>query len=167
MNDLKIVVGWQCNLNCDYCCNKQPEMLESFEPITVSEIAASSHDSYQVTGGEPLTKQNHKALFVTLHHIPKGKPIYLYTNGLLLDMHVAKCLKLFGVTAINLGVHDQPLGWGELLEVNKHIPIRVWVQDIDTYGQSKIPSEFEVHLWSMDDCYSSPARRVYLSEVGS
>jgi len=164
---LKIVISWDCNLDCEYCCNKQSAIKESFKPITVAQISNSNYDTYQITGGEPLLPMNRRQLYEVLNAIPKGKPIYIYTNGVYLDMDIAKILRLFKVKGINLGLHhrqwsaENPIDWDELKEINKHIPIRLWVQDTVVILPD-VPTEFEIHRWHMNDCADSVAERVYV-----
>jgi molybdenum cofactor biosynthesis enzyme MoaA len=160
-NALKILITWDCNLDCDYCCNKQKEVKESFKPITYQQISESNYDTYQITGGEPLLKSCRDKLFATLSMIPKGKPVYLYTNGVYLTYHLAQILKMHKVKGINIGWHQQPINWDELREINKHIPIRLWVQDIETES----PVGFEIRYWHMNDCGESKAERVYLENI--
>jgi len=161
MNTAKVAIGWDCNLNCEYCCNKLPHVRDSFKPITLEELTKTSYKDYEITGGEPLLKSNfHKTQTAMLVLPPKANK-YLYTNGLFLDRNTAQALYHFGITGINIGYHRQKLNWNLLREIHKYIiPIRLWVK-VDEIKE--IPSVgLPVYLWRLGDCDEITTDRFYL-----
>lgn len=150
MNTAKIVISWQCNLDCSYCCNKQQAIRDSFKPITLEEIKQSNYDDYEITGGEPLTNGNSLALRRVLQAIPRGKNIYLYTNGLNLNRPTACSLAYLRVTGVNVGYHQVDLDWDILRVIDETIlPIRLWVKKGEVMDRMK---GFDIHEWKLGDC---------------
>lgn len=150
MNDLKIIVGLKCNLNCEYCCNRIKVIRDSFVPVKLDYIRNSNYETYQVTGGEPLMPENLGKTIITLSAIPNGKPVYLYTNGVYLTILNALAMRVFGVTGINIGVHGQPLNWEELEVINRMIPITLWINEDDNFPYVK--GIFNIRRWRMNNC---------------
>lgn len=163
MSDAKIVITWNCNLDCSYCCNKYPDIKNSFKPITHRQIAESNYDSYQITGGEPIMPATHGLLERAMFSIPHGKPVYIYTNGLHLNPVIVPQFKLWNVKGINIGCHGQRIFREELRKINEQIPVRLWIQDTK-YKSWMGRMGLDIRLWRMNDCYKSKAERFYLVE---
>lgn len=152
----RIAITTKCNLNCSYCCMKYDHIKKSFNNIKgLHEILdISRFESFGVTGGEPLMLFG--KLVETLGHLRElGKPIYLYTNGLLLDF--SKLFQLKGlIDGINIGLHK--VDYQQLTQYvifNSVIPMRimVWEGNVD----QKLLNFFKRHklqyrAWVMDEC---------------
>lgn len=150
MNTAKIVISWDCNLDCSYCCNKDGVLRDTFKSIMLEEIEQSGYEDYEITGGEPLTVSNNYKLRRVLLAIPDDKNVYLYTNGLNLSYAVALFLKKHGVTAINVGYHQIPLDWDTLQIIHRTIlPIRLWVKHDEVTDDM---AGFDVKTWHLGDC---------------
>jgi len=77
----RVIITTDCNLKCKYCCNRIPEVQQTFKMTTVQDFIDMSH-KYEVinfTGGEPLLAQD--KLVHLLTNIPRDIKRYLYTNG--------------------------------------------------------------------------------------
>ena len=106
IDTVRILLFKDCNLKCSYCCNNQEQFNSQFTSKYFSKIDFSKYDNVCVTGGEPFLKPDD--LFLYLSAIPKGKNIYIYTNGLLVT---AKHLRILAsnpdIKGINVGIHSK------------------------------------------------------------
>ena len=75
----RVILTLDCPRNCEYCCNKQPGMLDQAQKITdLSDLA--DYDVINLTGGEPMLYpyQTLSIIAELRNHNPRAK-IYLYT----------------------------------------------------------------------------------------
>ena len=150
MNTAKIVISWRCNLDCSYCCNKQQALRDTFKPITLRQIHEYDYDDYEITGGEPLWDCNLITLGMVMDRIPNNRNVYLYTNGVFLDISMAIRLQHIGVTAINVGYHQFDLDWDTLRVIDEMVlPIRLWVKEGEVTDKMK---EFDIRIWKLGEC---------------
>lgn len=156
----KVVISWDCNLSCDYCCNKYPEIRDSFQPITLEELSKTTYTDYELTGGEPLL--DIERLRKVIQVLPFQSSRYIYTNGILLDTQKAYCLNLY-IKGINIGYHGIPLNWEELVNIHRYcIPLRLWIQDIDL-TQFLLDLNIPIKLWTKDkQCFNINTDRFVL-----
>ena len=156
----KIVITWDCNLNCSYCCNKYPEIYNSFVPIILSELSKKYRD-YHITGGEPLLEKNR--IIDILDYLPKEKNIYLYTNGTNLDVNFVKECNSKGLNGINIGYHGQKLDWSEIIQISKITSLIIWVEK-DSINCKKIQNyKLNIRKWTMNDCFDIKTDNFYLT----
>lgn len=167
----KIVVTWDCNLNCDYCCNKDPELRATFKPITEIELQSLLHTDFEITGGEPLLPVNLRLTLHVLDSLPMGRNVYLYTNGMYMGnrrsaIAYGMMLKRHGVTGINVGYHGLTLDWRSLWLVNSVVPIRLWVRNTDYDADIEEIIRyfgFTKRIWKCDECYNITTDRFVLA----
>lgn len=62
---LRLLITWECNLKCTYCCNEIPSVREGIEEIVFVDYVASlkNYSILCVSGGEPFLDK--KLLFRT------------------------------------------------------------------------------------------------------
>jgi organic radical activating enzyme len=159
-NTAKIVVTWDCNLSCGYCCNADPLLRATFKPITVTELRNLPHTDFEITGGEPLKPDQLFRTLRVLNGLPAERDVYLYTNGMYVPnsrsaITYGTMLKRHGVTGINVGYHRLPLDWRALRVVNWVVPIRLYVResDYDAYIKRVIQDcNFTERIWKPGEC---------------
>ena len=136
---------------------KYEDVLNGFKKLqTLAELPElKQYDAFAVTGGEPLLEEGR--LFIVLAALKREqKPIYLYTNGLLLTNEYATELRKY-VDGINIGLHKIDIDLvGKLIRIHKEIvPIRilVWEKLCPTYLE-ELCREHDIALrkWKMDEC---------------
>jgi organic radical activating enzyme len=152
IDTLRLLVDWQCNLKCSYCCNEQQRFRKNIKPI--KSLGVVNWDKYKfvcITGGEPL-------LFLdrveTVAKLSKGFNI-LYSNGLLWNQEIADKLESWGVKAANIGLHypksfDSVIKNISGLKTNISIRFHVW-NKFKEEMLNKYPNT-NFRFWTMDDC---------------
>ena len=174
----KIVLYWNCNMDCSYCCNKLEEVKKTFKPIKQNDLEYLSHTDFELTGGEITLSQSFSCLTELLDNwLPKNRNYYVYTNGVWFNEWHAELLLRRRVNGINVGFHpNQPiychtgnppvilkeLAWDRLIKIHEVlIPIRLWVKEDETYLlPDNLP--FELKKWRLGDCDEITTDRYYL-----
>jgi len=146
---LRLIMFLDCNLSCEYCCNKQDQFNSQFKTIRRGEdlflsLIAAMVDIHQykticLTGGEPFLKR--EILYDALWTLPFNKNTFIYSNGLLItddDIALLTALRNDRINAattmhplsINIGLHtlDQLSHINPNLE--KKLPVRFSARDI-------------------------------------
>jgi molybdenum cofactor biosynthesis enzyme MoaA len=166
-NTLRILVSWECNLNCIYCCNNQPQFRKDITPTAFEDIQWQDYENFCITGGEPLL--NMPLVKKCLNKIPKGKTVILYTNGFLLTPLNAAELALGGVQYVNVGMHS-PATFEALIRQSLFavhhttLNVRFHAQDIyETELRAKFP-KINFRFWKMDDCDRGNEDRIVLKK---
>lgn len=168
----RVSLGWDCNLECPYCCNERNDTKASFIPATVKDILSKHYDEIRITGGEPLLMCGKLGLLLgTLIDYRQHPLIYIYTNGLLLRHWQGEVLKAANVTGLTVGWHgkisEKLFDWEVKRKVEKSLPIRFLIQDVDyTDELQQLTRRNEVRLWHMDDCFDMPKEDRYLLSEG-
>jgi organic radical activating enzyme len=149
---LRLIITLDCNLKCEYCCNKIPEVNSKFIKKKLEDIAFEQYEDICISGGEPLLQ--YKLIHnIYILNIPISTPIYLYTNGLLLNSTKASFFN-----GVNIGIHYKEQ-LKQILENNPNLlsykGLRLCVQDIykDEYLPN-IPDKY-IKTWSMNDCFNN------------
>jgi len=148
---LRLIITLDCNLKCEYCCNKLPEVNSKFIKKKLADINWAQYKDICISGGEPLLAREliHEIYMI----IPIFIPIYLYTNGLLMSN-----ARVSYFNGINVGIHYKEQ-LKEILENNPNLlsykGLRLCVQDIykDEY-LSNIPDKY-IKTWTMNDCFNN------------
>jgi pyruvate formate-lyase activating enzyme-like uncharacterized protein len=113
MKTLKLLITEQCNLNCSYCCNKIKEVRkeftfikkQNFERFYLNMNWINQFKNIDITGGEPLL--NIEYIKMICSKLAKTHNIYLYTNGLFLNIELINYLFLIGIKGIRIGIHNE------------------------------------------------------------
>jgi molybdenum cofactor biosynthesis enzyme MoaA len=155
IDTIRLVVSWECNLSCWYCCNRIPSVQEKFVHHPIETIDFHKYATICLSGGEPLLAPD--ILKSILLRIPKGKRVVLYTNGTLLTPTTATWLAEMGVQYINVGLHlphSYDLIITSCLDAVRNTPIKIRFQAQDIYREiltNKYPN-INLHFWKMNDC---------------
>jgi molybdenum cofactor biosynthesis enzyme MoaA len=115
-----------CNLQCEYCCNKLETVYSRFIRKSFNEIDFSLYQKVCLTGGEPFI--NKKVLYAIINNIPRSKDIYIYTNGLLIIYNdILKLQEVNNLKGVNIGLHsfDQ---LRLITRMVKYLPVRYLAQ---------------------------------------
>ena len=156
---VKVVVGWNCNLDCSYCCNKLPHVRDSFQPVEMEDLLQLNYRDWEITGGE-ITLPEYFPKVVRLCYRLSLKPIkpniYVYTNGYILTEEQLSILCSVGVGGINIGLHKRYgwVEWNRWYHYNKLITL--WIQDTeeDLLSSSNyyFSPLFKIRKWSLSEC---------------
>lgn len=165
MTRARIIITWDCNRSCSYCCNQIPSIRDSFKPITLAELLQTRYDEYAITGGEPLLNPGRTFLIGRMLRFDHPKAIiHLYTNGDLLTDELIHGLDWSIFDGVTVGIHDMPdkAFLTRLYNLHKIVPVRL-----------KVPQKYRgvdfiidnIDYWTMDDCLDMPPEpRFYLKE---
>ena len=152
IDTLRIVLFWECNLSCSYCCNEIPEVRKNITPTKLDDIDFDEYDNICISGGEPFLDES---LLVTVLEKAKGKNIYIYSNGMKISMSALSNIDYHwkDVKGINIGLHD-PKTYAKLIDKFEHFYhlVRFHVQDI--YKQQMVNDypHIKFHYWKMNNC---------------
>lgn len=168
VDTIRILIHWDCNLRCTYCCNEQDRFRSQFKPVPFASIDFDKYSHVCVSGGEPLLDL--PKLQRILIGIPKEKTIILYTNGIFLDKIAAAMLEASGVKYINVGLHF-PRSFDRLISdctkavEDTNLIVRFHAQDIYQEALTNNYPRGNFRFWTMDDCDRGNEERVILQEV--
>lgn len=102
-NTCRVIITTSCNLKCDYCCNKLPEVQKRFKMSTLDQVINSKYEIFNITGGEPfLTIGKLEKICKELYK--RNKTIYVYSNGLLINNRNIRNISKY-IEGITIGVH--------------------------------------------------------------
>jgi len=164
VDTVRVLVSWQCNMKCPYCCNDTlPEVRAGIRPARLEDLDAARYKVVCISGGEPLmfmSKVRDACRWAA------GRYIVLYTNGLLLTPETAVMLVSWGVRAINVGLHN-PTTFGPLIAraraafAGLPVSVRFHVENTHTYLAGAYPG-LAFRFWQRDDCARANEDRVIL-----
>jgi len=165
---LRVLIGYECNLGCGYCCNEQPRFRNGIRPTRLADLDLSPYKVVCVSGGEPLLHL-HRVRQVARLRANRSQLFVLYTNGTLLTRGVAQSLAAMRVDAINVGLH-QPSQFGYIISnvevACKDLPIKLRYHAQERLeGQClKMWPHLSWRFWRMNDCNRANERRVVLTD---
>ena len=84
MKIARVLITTGCNLKCTYCCNKIPEVQDTFKMVTFDQFVenANQYDVINISGGEPmLVIEKMQGLIRCIEYSEFKGDLYLYTNG--------------------------------------------------------------------------------------
>ncbi|KKL56948.1 hypothetical protein LCGC14_2240290 [marine sediment metagenome] len=158
-NNCRVVLTDRCNLNCSFCCMKEPDICNSFKWQTALWIAQQRYDEIGITGGEPLLELERLVQFICLiKYFNKKAKVYLYTNGILLTSETAAVLKVAGLDGINWSPKAKPTSEEKNLITFVHVclmPIRLLIQDEmtdDDMLEFVMSNGMQIKQWTLGDC---------------
>jgi len=164
----RIAITTECNLNCKYCCMKDPTVFSSFrECVDIKDIPdLHKYESFAITGGEPLTDPILTVLIAdALKNYPGKK--FLYTNGTLADENFLPLIAR-AYDGINIGLHPETkkLKQSEILNINSYIPVRLLIcEDSANTEFFEFVKKYNIayRLWKINDCENQNEDRFILS----
>lgn len=167
VDTLRLLISWQCNLRCDYCCNEIPRFRNQFKPTTIAALDFNKYANVCVSGGEPLLDLPY--LENILKQIPSGKKVILYSNGIFLDAPAAKMLERSGVGYIRVGLHyhrsfDRLISDCTKAVQGTSLKVRFHAQDIYQQALTEVHPNVPFRFWKMDDCDRANEDRVILEK---
>lgn len=163
---LRVLVGWDCNLACSYCCNKLPEVRAGITPAKLEDLDFGKYKVVCISGGEPLL--DIEAVQRVCEH-SRQCLVVLYTNGLLLDRATAHRISADGVDAVNVGLHNPHTLVEDVKRIlrateNTNLEVRFHVQEC--YARLAAYFDFsprvDFKFWKMNDCARDNEDRVIL-----
>lgn len=164
----RIIMFLECNFKCRYCCNEQDQFNSLFVEKHLAEIDFDAYQNICVSGGEPFLRKD--VLYNVLERIPRQKPIYLYTNGILITDDDIEKLQAYNIQGINVGIH----GVNQVRFVNpgieRRFSVRYLAQDKNSekllamYPGRVTPQNAK--FWKLDDCYRENEDWILLKDYG-
>lgn len=152
----RILLDWQCNLHCTYCCNEQERFRKDITPVNVNDIDFSAYKFFCLSGGEPLMFMDRIAQISG--RIPSSAFTILYSNGILLTKTKAIALYEDNIKAINIGLHYEKSFSHIITNVSKctegldmSIRFHVWDKYKDLHLDDAYPNA-QFKYWALDDC---------------
>lgn len=164
-NTIRMLLWWDCNLRCTYCCNEIERFRSQFKEVTFDDIDFHKYSNVCVSGGEPLLYPDR--LENVLKRLPSGKIIILYTNGIFLDKKNAQMLNKHEVRYANIGLH-YPRSFDRIIQdclkavKGTNISLRFHGQNIYAEGLTACYPDVQFRFWEMDDCDRDNEERVVL-----
>lgn len=148
---IRLLTQWECNLACDYCCNELEEVRRQIKPISMKDIDWCKYKNVCISGGEPFL--SYEKLCKTLSFIPRSKPTYIYTNGVLVTPGMVRGLKeVFGVAGFNVGLHIKTSFDKIISKLRKFPEVRFHVEDIHKEYLDAKYEDIQFHYWHRNDC---------------
>lgn len=140
--ECRVLITTECNNDCSYCCNKLPEIKQTFKMDTMDNFIENTCKNYEVikiSGGEPMLCFTKLTKLVTgIKCRNENAEIYLYTNGHFLPMEKEDIIRLCeDLDGINVGHHGDGL---YLLTRSIYKAIRWKVLSDNVYRKSLNPS---------------------------
>lgn len=163
---LRVLVSWECNLKCPYCCNEQERFRKDITPTAFEDIDWNGYQNFCVTGGEPLLHMDLVEKVCAM--IPAGKTVILYSNGLLFTSEKAAQLKAAGIEYVNIGLHYANSFANVIKKVTEACSgtgLKVRFHARDTYAPDllfRFP-DANFRFWVMDDCDRANEERIVLT----
>ena len=162
----RILVSWECNLKCLYCCNEQERFRTGIAPISIDNIQWNNYRNFCISGGEPLLHKD--KVWEVCRRIPAGSTVILYTNGILVNRETVAQCEQAGIQYFNIGLHYE-LSFDRLIESvttavrGSGIKARFHAQDVFSEKlQQKFPGT-SFRFWKMDDCERNNEHRFVLT----
>lgn len=150
LKECRVILTWDCNLECEYCCNKYPEIKSSFKPLTDPGIL-EQYDIVKISGGEPTLYDND--LYALMGWVRSDTKMYLYTNGN--TIHPLIKFYEMGGWGVNYSPHSG-INFELVREVCGHgFPLRVRLQKGEYSGKdfSLLRNHgCKVDLWAIGEC---------------
>lgn len=166
IDTLRLILFKECNLRCYYCCNEQTQFNSKFVEKSFDEIDFALYKNVCLTGGEPFL--NKILLYSVMDKIPNELNIYIYTNGIPINLSDIDKLKTYSnLKCLNVGLHFYNQCAYINPQLEKHLPIRWMIQDIKIKGMMEyFPHRFKygkIKLWKLNDCFMPNEDWVILS----
>ena len=145
MKTLRLIITLDCNLSCEYCCNKISEVKSRFIEKRLEEIDFTQYSAVCISGGEPLLRRD--LIYEILDLVPLDVPMYLYTNGLNLKQEDS------WFNGINVGIHYKEQMKSIFNRVGFNKKFVFCVEDIHKEEYlPNIPDKY-IKTWKMNDCF--------------
>lgn len=164
----RILVSWECNLSCSYCCNEQDRFRSGIIKTKLDNVNFNNYKFFCLSGGEPLLKPNRLA--DVIYRIPGNKTIILYTNGILLHKKLFDAYNFWRIDYINVGLHEESSFThiiNNVIKQTKDSFIGVRFHLNETFKYLNMEEEYPLvnfKYWKMDDCERDNEDRFILED---
>jgi organic radical activating enzyme len=161
--ECRILITTECNLSCEYCCNKIESEQEKIKMSTLPQILEKNYDVIKITGGEPLLSLG--KLWRTIHDIKKLKKIpeiYIYTNmsNERIYSNAEYIIKNKLADGFSISSHDSSNTLFIKTIINKFksmTKLRISFQDVlkdkvNNHSIKKYLKDIPVTYWTLNDC---------------
>ena len=155
----RVLITSECNLRCEYCCNKLPEVQATIKMTTMDQFIeeiAPKYEEISISGGEPMLAED--KLINIIYSLPENAKKYLYTNGsyspsIIFPIHL--------LNGVNIGVHQELnssdlLCWlKEIAESNPTCSLRFHMQEGVSFPNTEefaILYNIPIIRWQMNKC---------------
>lgn len=168
----RIAITTKCNLSCEYCCMRTiPEIRNSFKLANIGDILSEpvEFESFIITGGEPF--MDVEKTLSAIRSVQKiCKPIYLHTNGVLIDItNERHCAILSRVDGLNISIHENNRDLNKYKVIasllpNVSIKLHVWEKLVDDKLREFLEENpsIKTKIWKLDECSTVPEKRYIL-----
>ena len=164
---LRLILWYDCNMSCYYCCNEMPIFNSHFTKKKLSEIDFSDYRNVCLTGGEIFLYP--QTVMDILKQIPKNTNVYLYTNGTLLTHDIIHALFYYkNIKGINIGVHNHLQLRNIPICVDNLFKVRYDIEDknVDNFmAKYKRLNENNVKPWKRNDCHMPNEEWVVVEDI--
>jgi pyruvate-formate lyase-activating enzyme len=156
----RVIITTECNLACSYCCNKLPEIQESFKMTTFDEFIKMDFDIFNISGGEPMLNIN-KLLRLLTELNKKECKIYLYTNGLITD-RINEIAPL--IDGVNIGAHSNQhfaaLGAEQWKKYIRNVRYHVQENKLENDVRERLnENNISIKEWKLNECNNTKEER--------
>jgi organic radical activating enzyme len=175
MKQARLIIDLGCNMECSYCCNKLPDQMKQFIPITLGEFVNKSYDTVQITGGEPTLDMNKLVHILTL--LTNVKRVFLWTNGFRYKDVYIKLRDWCLIRGLNYSIHDKyyniddVIGLSEAfgpffrLHISEHLNAELINNRAWELVKTTLTNNFSpLKVWKLNDCDVPSEDRFILSE---
>lgn len=172
MKSLRLLLTLDCNRACEYCCNKLPETQKRITLARLDDIDFRRYGDVCITGGEPLLVAD--LLSDAVLRVPRGRRVFIYTNGTNLTAEWLNLFETWNVTGVNVGLHGRLVE--HLLDIDRiqgavmfsnftgqirYSANQMYAQCLNWYAEIP-PSGFK--FWKVNDCNNPNEELVLLEE---
>lgn len=150
IDTLRLLLFWECNLKCSYCCNEIPEVRSGIKQISLENIKGAKYDNICISGGEPFINPDMVLATVEAFY---DKNVYIYSNGLLITPDLLNEITSYdNVKGLNIGLHRRSDYYTLIPRLGKNNKVRFHVEDVwKSYMEEHFPTD-NFHYWHMNDC---------------
>ena len=168
MKSARIIMTEHCTRQCDYCCNRLPDVRIAFQ--FVPDLAAIPLENYReicISGGEPLLYPQSVDKVIQW---AGNRKIYLYTNGdLILSRRSWLTRWKESLSGLNISLHDGHTSLAlEQIQKSLGIPLRVHVQDCKVTNSiiyATEPPNLSLKIWVAGQCVVKDEDRYILTKL--
>ena len=152
IDTLRLLLFWECNLSCDYCCNEIPEIRAGIKEISLENITGAKYENICISGGEPFINPD---LVLATAEAFYDKNVFIYSNGLLINQELLDTIleNHKNIKGLNIGLHGRSDFYTLIPRLHRSPLVRFHVEDVwKEYMEAYYPKEARFHYWHRNDC---------------
>lgn len=152
----RVLITTECNLKCEYCCNKLPEIQNGFKMTTFDQFVKMDYETVNISGGEPmLVVDKLENLAHELNKKEHSPNIYIYTNGFNYPNDIKGIARM--IDGVNIGCHEsfeksflKAMSWQyHINNIRFHIEKGKLTKD---QREILLENGFGIKEWVMNEC---------------